>query len=205
MQKFSARTHTRCVGCIMSLQHYMLASTLLLLPCIQVLQVLPGDNSTFPAWPTVISFAFQVEGHVEDAKAKGAKVLIGGSRPSLKGKLSGGYFFEPTVIGEASVDMKIFKEETFGPAIPCFRFKADAEAVKLANDTEYGLAAYFYTKVGPIFLINFFLFYFFFVCSRSISQVECKSVSSLATVPSNIFPCTNKMQCTLCSCWAWLC
>ena len=45
------------------------------------------------------------------------------------------------------MDMKIFKEETFGPAIPCFRFKEDAEAVELANDTEYGLAAYFYTKV----------------------------------------------------------
>ena len=85
---------------------------------------------------------------MEDAKAKGAKVLIGGSRPSLEGKLSGGYFFEPTVIGDATTDMKIFKEETFGPAIPCFKFKADAEAVELANDTEYGLAAYFYTKVG---------------------------------------------------------
>ena len=92
--------------------------------------------------------ALKVEGHVEDAKAKGATVLIGGSRPSLQGELSGGYFFEPTVIGDASVDMKIFREETFGPAIPCFKFKADSEAIDLANDTEYGLAAYFYTKVG---------------------------------------------------------
>lgn len=61
--------------------------------------------------------------------------------------MAGGFFFEPTVIGNASIDMRIYKEETFGPAIPCFRFQHDAEAVKMANDTEYGLAAYFYTKV----------------------------------------------------------
>lgn len=84
-----------------------------------------------------------------DATSKGAKLLIGGSRPKMAGELAEGYFFEPTVLGEATVDMKIFKEETFGPAIPCFRFKEDSEAIKLANDTEYGLAAYFYTKVQP--------------------------------------------------------
>ena len=88
----------------------------------------------------------QVEAHVEDAKSKGAKVLTGGRRPQLEGALSKGYFFEPTVLGDASTDMRIYKEETFGPAIPCFRFKHDADAIKLANDTEYGLAAYFYTK-----------------------------------------------------------
>lgn len=85
---------------------------------------------------------------MEDAKSKGAKVLTGGSRPSLTGGLEKGYFFEPTVISEATVDMRIFKEETFGPAIPCFRFKQDKEAIQLANNTEYGLAAYFYTKVS---------------------------------------------------------
>lgn len=84
---------------------------------------------------------------MEDAKSKGAKVLTGGSRPKLAGEIEKGYFFEPTVISEASTDMRIFKEETFGPAIPCFRFKTDEEAVDLANSTEYGLAAYFYTKV----------------------------------------------------------
>ena len=121
--------------------------------CFRICNTKPFDKTS--ALQSLLAFqleplpsALQVEGHVEDAKAKGAKVLIGGARPSLEGKISGGYFFEPTVIGDASVDMKIFKEETFGPAIPCFRFKADAEAVKLANDTEYGLAAYFYTKVG---------------------------------------------------------
>ena len=100
--------------------------------------------------PVIISHAtlLQVEGHVEDAKAKGAKILTGGGRPKLTGELEKGYFFEPTVISDASTDMKIFKEETFGPAIPCFRFEEDSEAIELANDTEYGLAAYFYTKVS---------------------------------------------------------
>ena len=91
-----------------------------------------------------------MEAHVEDAKSKGAKVLTGGKRPQLEGPLSKGSFFEPTVLGDASTDMRIYKEETFGPAIPCFRFKHDAEAIKLANDTEYGLAAYFYTKARSL-------------------------------------------------------
>jgi acyl-CoA reductase-like NAD-dependent aldehyde dehydrogenase len=84
---------------------------------------------------------------VEDAKAKGGKVLTGGKRASMKGELAHGHFYEPTVIGEATTDMRIYQEETFGPAIPCFRFNQDIEAVDMANDTEYGLAAYFYTKV----------------------------------------------------------
>ena len=94
------------------------------------------------------SSALQVEAHVEDAIAKGAKVLTGGKRPALDGPLGKGYFFEPTVLGDASIDMRIYKEETFGPAVPCFKFKHDGEAIKLANDSEYGLAAYFYTKVS---------------------------------------------------------
>ena len=57
-----------------------------------------------------------------------------------------GYFYSPTVIGDATIDMKIFREETFGPAMPLFRFGEDSEAVQLANNTEYGLAAYFFTK-----------------------------------------------------------
>ena len=89
----------------------------------------------------------KVEEHVNDATSKGGKILTGGKRPQFEGPTSKGYFFEPTVISEATTDMRIFKEETFGPAIPCFRFKEDSEAVKMANDTEYGLAAYFYTKV----------------------------------------------------------
>jgi hypothetical protein len=58
-----------------------------------------------------------------------------------------GYFYAPTIIADASIEMKIFREETFGPAVPLFKFGSDAEAVQLANDTEYGLAAYFFTTV----------------------------------------------------------
>lgn len=58
-----------------------------------------------------------------------------------------GFFYAPTVLSNATIDMKIFREETFGPAIPLFRFHDDEEAIQLANNTEYGLAAYFFTKV----------------------------------------------------------
>lgn len=82
------------------------------------------------------------EAHVSDALAKGAKLLAGGTRrPDL-----GPNFFEPTVIGEATTAMRIFSEETFGPVAPLFRFETETEAVALANDTPYGLAAYFYTR-----------------------------------------------------------
>ena len=65
----------------------------------------------------------------------------------MPGPYTKGYFFQPTVIADATPSMKIYREETFGPAMPLFKFKYDEEAVKMANDTEYGLAAYFYTKV----------------------------------------------------------
>lgn len=63
-----------------------------------------------------------------------------------------GYFYAPTVLSNATIDMKIFREETFGPAMPLFRFKDDEEAIQLANNTEYGLAAYFFTKVPHLML-----------------------------------------------------
>ena len=66
-----------------------------------------------------------------------------------------GSFYAPTVISGATTDMKIFREETFGPAIPLFKFSQDEEAVQLANNTEYGLAAYFFTKVStPVLLVS---------------------------------------------------
>lgn len=65
-----------------------------------------------------------------------------------------GFFYAPTVLSNATIDMKIFREETFGPAIPLFRFHDDEEAIQLANNTEYGLAAYFFTKVP---LLSIFL------------------------------------------------
>ncbi|MGC1902640.1 MAG: NADP-dependent succinate-semialdehyde dehydrogenase [Candidatus Acidiferrum sp.] len=83
----------------------------------------------------------KVESHLADAKANGAKVLLGGNRHAL-----GGRFFEPTVLADVTPKMLISREETFGPVAPLFRFKAEAEAVSLANDTEFGLAAYFYGR-----------------------------------------------------------
>ena len=83
----------------------------------------------------------KVEDHIGDAVAKGAKVVAGGKRHSL-----GGTFFEPTVLTGATQAMKIAREETFGPVAPLFRFETEEEAVAMANDTEFGLAAYFYTE-----------------------------------------------------------
>ena len=83
----------------------------------------------------------KVEEHVADALAKGARVLTGGRRHAL-----GGTFYEPTVIADVTPDMKCAREETFGPVAPLFRFKTEAEAVALANATEFGLAAYFFSR-----------------------------------------------------------
>jgi succinate-semialdehyde dehydrogenase/glutarate-semialdehyde dehydrogenase len=89
----------------------------------------------------------KVEEHVADAVAKGAKVVLGGKRHAL-----GGRFFEPTLLTEMKPTMKVAREETFGPVAPLFRFKDDAEAIALANDSEFGLCAYFYSRdVGRIF------------------------------------------------------
>jgi len=83
----------------------------------------------------------KVENHIADAKSKGAKVITGGRRHAL-----GGTFYEPTVLTDVSRDMILSREETFGPVAPLFRVDTDEEAVKLANDTEFGLAAYVYTR-----------------------------------------------------------
>jgi succinate-semialdehyde dehydrogenase/glutarate-semialdehyde dehydrogenase len=89
----------------------------------------------------------KVEDHVADAVAKGAKVVLGGKRHAL-----GGRFYEPTLLTEMKPDMKVAREETFGPVAPLFRFTDDADAIRLANDTEFGLCAYFYSRdVGRIF------------------------------------------------------
>jgi len=83
----------------------------------------------------------KVEQHVADAVAKGAKIALGGKRHAL-----GGTFFEPTLLLDASMDMLLAKEETFGPVAPLFRFNTEAEALAMANATEFGLAGYFYTR-----------------------------------------------------------
>lgn len=83
----------------------------------------------------------KVEAHIDDAVAKGARVLTGGHRHA-----KGGTFFEPTVLADVTPEMRCAREETFGPVAPLFRFKDEAEAIRLANATEYGLAAYFYAR-----------------------------------------------------------
>ena len=91
----------------------------------------------------------KVEEHIQDAVDKGAEVIQGGNRHPL-----GGNFFEPTVIANVNTQMKVAREETFGPLAPIFRFETDDEAVQLANDTEFGLAAYFYSRdIGRIWRV----------------------------------------------------
>ena len=83
----------------------------------------------------------KVEEHVQDALSKGAKVLLGGKRHAL-----GGTFYEPTILANVTRDMLVAREETFGPLAPLFKFNTEAEAIAMANDTEFGLASYFYTR-----------------------------------------------------------
>jgi succinate-semialdehyde dehydrogenase / glutarate-semialdehyde dehydrogenase len=91
----------------------------------------------------------KVEAHIADAVKKGAKVVAGGKRHAL-----GGTFFEPTVLADVTTDMVVTKEETFGPVAPVYRFKSEDDAVKMANDTEFGLASYFYSRdIGRIWRV----------------------------------------------------
>lgn len=83
----------------------------------------------------------KVEEHVADAVSKGAAVAVGGSRHDL-----GGTFYQPTVLTDVNTDMKVTREETFGPVAPLFRFGSDDEGIAMANDTEFGLASYFYAR-----------------------------------------------------------
>lgn len=87
--------------------------------------------------------------HIDDAVAKGAEVVLGGKPHAL-----GGNFFEPTIVKNVTQSMKVAKEETFGPLAPVFKFKTEEEAIQYANDTEFGLASYFYARdVGRIFRV----------------------------------------------------
>jgi succinate-semialdehyde dehydrogenase/glutarate-semialdehyde dehydrogenase len=83
----------------------------------------------------------KVEEHIRDAVAKGARIVVGGERHPL-----GGTFFQPTILADVDASMKIATEETFGPVAPLFRFRTEEEAIQMANATEYGLAAYFYSQ-----------------------------------------------------------
>jgi len=106
------------------------------------LKVGPGLEDGVQQGPLIDEKAVEkVEELIADAKAKGGKIVAGGKRHAL-----GGSFFEPTVISEAKPEMRFMKEEIFGPVAPVFRFKEEAEAVRMANDTEFGLASYVYTR-----------------------------------------------------------
>jgi len=87
------------------------------------------------------SASASAENGVSDALAKGARLVVGGHRHAL-----GGRFFEPTILADVTPAMLLAREETFGPVAPLFRFTTDEEAIQLANDTEFGLASYFYGR-----------------------------------------------------------
>nr|WP_301296229.1 NADP-dependent succinate-semialdehyde dehydrogenase [Pseudomonas citronellolis] len=92
----------------------------------------------------------KVEEHIADAVGKGAKVVAGGKPHAL-----GGTFFEPTILVDVPNDAAVAKEETFGPLAPLFRFKDEAEVIAMSNDTEFGLAAYFYARdLGRVFRVG---------------------------------------------------
>jgi succinate-semialdehyde dehydrogenase / glutarate-semialdehyde dehydrogenase len=109
---------------------------------VKALKVGDGFEAGVSQGPLIDAAAIaKVEEHISDAVAKGAKVLAGGKRHAL-----GGTYFEPTILTGVTTAMKVTKEETFGPVAPLFRFKDEAEAIRMANDTEYGLASYFYSR-----------------------------------------------------------
>jgi|KBSMisStaDraftv2_1062788.scaffolds.fasta_scaffold00163_22 succinate-semialdehyde dehydrogenase/glutarate-semialdehyde dehydrogenase len=104
------------------------------------LKVAPGLEPGATQGPLIDENAVaKVEEHISDATSKGARILAGGKRHAL-----GGRFFEPTILTGVTSSMEISREETFGPVAPLFRFRTEQEAIALANDTQYGLAAYFY-------------------------------------------------------------
>jgi succinate-semialdehyde dehydrogenase/glutarate-semialdehyde dehydrogenase len=117
---------------------------------VKKLKPAPGLEAGATQGPLIDDRAVQkVEEHIGDALSKGARVVIGGRRHAL-----GGRFFEPTVLADVTTSMLIAREETFGPVAPLFRFRTEEEAIALANDTPFGLAAYFYGRdVGRVWRV----------------------------------------------------
>jgi succinate-semialdehyde dehydrogenase/glutarate-semialdehyde dehydrogenase len=111
-----------------------------------------GFESGVNVGPLIDEAALQkVEAHVADAIALGAKLLAGGKRLATEA----GNFFEPTLLADATPQMLCSREETFGPVAPVFKFQTEAEAITLANSTEFGLASYFYSRdIGRIFRVG---------------------------------------------------
>ena len=114
---------------------------------VKALKVGSGIDAGVTQGPLIDANAVaKIEEHIADARAKGAEVLTGGKRHAL-----GGQFFEPTVLSGATADMLVAREETFGPLAPIFAFDTEDEVIALANDTEFGLASYFYSRdVGRV-------------------------------------------------------
>ena len=115
------------------------------------LKVGPGMSDGVQQGPLIDDRAVEkVEEFIADAEEKGGRIVVGGKRHEL-----GGSYFEPTVIADAKPEMRFSKEEIFGPVAPVFRFETEEEAIRLANDTEFGLACYFYTQdLGRMFRVS---------------------------------------------------
>ncbi|WP_431484539.1 NAD-dependent succinate-semialdehyde dehydrogenase [Pseudomonas solani] len=113
-----------------------------LVAAVNALKVAPADEDGAQQGPLINAKAVEkIEEHIADALAKGATLLAGGKRHAL-----GGSFFEPTVLGDVTAEMLVARDETFGPLAPIFRFDTEEQAIALANDTEFGLASYLYTR-----------------------------------------------------------
>ena len=121
-----------------------------LIAAVKQLRVGNGFEAGVAQGPLIDEAAVEkVEEHISDAVSKGARVLLGGKRHGL-----GGTFFEPTVLADVTSEMKVAREETFGPVAPLFRFYKDEDAVQFSNDTEFGLASYFYSRdIGRIWRV----------------------------------------------------
>ncbi len=117
---------------------------------VRQLKVGNGMDAGVTQGPLIDSNAVaKVEEHIADAVAKGARVTAGGKRHSL-----GGTFYEPTILVDVTTEMKVAREETFGPLAPLFCFHSEEEVIQMANDTEFGLAAYFYSRdIGRVWRI----------------------------------------------------
>jgi succinate-semialdehyde dehydrogenase / glutarate-semialdehyde dehydrogenase len=117
---------------------------------VRLLKPAPGLEPGATQGPLIDAAAVEkVESHIRDAESHGAKILVGGHRHAL-----GGRFFEPTILTGVTPAMAIAREETFGPVAALFRFRTEQEAIALANDTEFGLAAYFYGRdIGRVWRV----------------------------------------------------
>jgi len=115
------------------------------------LQVGSGLSEGVTQGPLIDMAAVEkVEEHIQDAIDKGARLVVGGERHPL-----GGQFFRPTILAEVTPEMKISSEETFGPVAPLFRFDTENEAIEMANNTEFGLAAYFFSRdIGRVWRVS---------------------------------------------------